>query len=134
MVGLVAVALVGCIARPIADASPPLIVGFRGYSVALPSPASVQTLLAARSELGYVEDRSRALRGEPEAVPERVQERLTVEARARAQEGELALWRDCSRLVRGVLADANLGPRFASDLRVIYRQLERIERALERRA
>ena len=97
-----------------------------------PLSSERRRLLAARSELGYVEEASRALRGEPEAVSAEHQRRLTEDARARGAGRRLERWRQCSAAVRGLLSEAGLGPGYASDLRVIARQLDRIEGRLAR--
>jgi hypothetical protein len=74
-----------------------------------------------------------ALHAEPEAVPADYQQAVTRNAKETARERDLAAWRPVRDRITQALdelgADA-LSRRIASDLRVIRRQLERIDRRL----
>jgi hypothetical protein len=89
-------------------------------------------LLHRRSELGYTDRPDLALYQEPEAVSADEQRRLTAEARLRADEREREAWRRFREIVMPELAEVTrvLGNGLASDLRVLARQLERIDRKL----
>jgi hypothetical protein len=88
--------------------------------------------LHRRSELGYTDRPDLALPFEPEAVSSSEQRRLTAEARARATEREREAWHRFRQIVIPELVELNraLDRGLASDLRVLARQLERIEQKL----
>jgi hypothetical protein len=94
--------------------------------------ADAARLLHVRSELGYTDRPSRALPHEPEAVSSAEQRRLTAESWERAAEREREAWRRFREIMLPELAllGKALERNFASDLRALERQFERIERRL----
>jgi hypothetical protein len=90
-------------------------------------------LLAARSEVGYVDHPSLALPSQPEAVPLDYQHYLTDRASRRADERRREAWRESRELLQRGLdlpRGRPLGKELAGDLRVVQRQLERIDRRI----
>jgi hypothetical protein len=89
-------------------------------------------LLAKRSEVGYVSDSARALRGEPEAVSASEQRHLTQLARRRERQRRVDAWRPArSLLMAGIVAYTPAAdPTTRSDLRVIQRVVQKIDRRL----
>jgi hypothetical protein len=90
-------------------------------------------LLHRRSELGYTDRLQAAVPGEPEAVPADYQRRLTAEAPRRAAARDLEVWTPARDRIRGELERLRQH-RFArdlsSDLRVIERQVEKLNRLI----
>lgn len=86
-----------------------------------------------RSELGYTDRPQHGLAGEPEAVPADYQRQLTRDAPRRAAARDQEVWSTCRDRITAELAVLRRH-RFArdvtSDLRVIERQLERVDRLL----
>jgi hypothetical protein len=91
-------------------------------------------LLARRSELGYVPDARRAVRGEPEAVDALEQQRQTLDARRRWESEQRRAWgtarRRISTAVETFKADAHPDGQLLSDVRVIERQVGRVDKRL----
>jgi hypothetical protein len=90
-------------------------------------------LLHGKSQFGYTDRLEEALPEEPEAVSSDEQRRLTHLATARAHELRLADWMIAkARLEEELdwLRHRPVGQEHASDLRVIQRQLDRIDRRL----
>lgn len=87
-------------------------------------------LLAARSEIGYTDRVDRAMTDEPEAVSAHCQRMLTASAQRARETQEYAAWvgvRDAIRREVDSLSGAAFAP-MRSDLRVILRQVERIDK------
>jgi hypothetical protein len=104
--------------------------------VYIPLVADPPRLLHRRSEFAYTDHPTRALAGEPEAVDQQTQARLTAEAARGAEARRRSLWRD----VRGrLLGDLELlrsefGPSVAQELRGIRREVDRLGGKLGRLA
>jgi hypothetical protein len=82
---------------------------------------------------GYTHRQREALRAEPEAVPEHYQRELTAAAQRRTQARDRELWIVCRNRIQSELDLLLGGRRFthvSSELRVISRQLEKIDRLL----
>jgi len=90
-------------------------------------------LLARRSELGYTDRPAQAMPHEPEAVPSDAQRRITDDARRRASQRELDAYRSFASIVFPALLELGRGldRAYASDLRAVARQVERIGRRLD---
>lgn len=90
-------------------------------------------LLHQRSELGYTDRMQAALAQEPEAVDADYQRELTAAAPRRAQARDQEAWSASRERIRQELAVLG-GHRFprdvSSQLRVIGRQLDRVDRLL----
>ena len=93
-------------------------------------------LLAKRAELGYVTRSYGALTNEPEAVSSETQELITSAAHDHAEQLLLAEWQKAaSRIEQTVAHFTNVAkppPRVRSDLRVLARCVERVDRQLGR--
>lgn len=93
-------------------------------------------LLARRSELGYTDRLGLALPDEPEAVPASYQRRLVVAASQAERARKLEEWEAATipfRLALRALKDTPLGRERHSDLRVIARVIDRVDRELGHR-
>lgn len=89
-------------------------------------------LLAARSEVGYVDRVDRAMSDEPEAVSASYQRMLTADAQRSRALAERARWvsaRDEIRAQVGSLTGSAFA-RVESDLRVLLRQVDKIDKRL----
>ena len=90
-------------------------------------------MLAEHSEYGYVDQPYRAMTGEPEAVPEEIQQGLTRDAHARRR-GEMEHeWRaERAEIISAVerFAARPYAGRFRDDLKAIRAAVDRITRAL----
>ena len=93
-------------------------------------------LLHQRSELGYTTSTVEAMPSEPEAVSSEWQSHLTAQAARRRSDRRRETWRICSERIRRELdvARPELGKQIASDLRVIERQLAKIDERVAREA
>jgi hypothetical protein len=92
-------------------------------------------LLAARSEHGYTDKQRDAVTDEPEAVSATVQRQITEQAARDKSERARAVWRehrDAMRQHIEQLTAERLGLDLRDDLRVLARQVERIDRRLAR--
>jgi hypothetical protein len=90
-------------------------------------------LLHRRSELGYTDESRNALPGEPEAVPADYQRELTAAASRRAAARDLEVWTSCRDRMRAelvLLRQHRFARDVTSELRVIERQLDRVDRLL----
>jgi hypothetical protein len=89
--------------------------------------------LHRRSELAYTDESRDALQGEPEAVSSEYQRELSRQAPRRAAARDLEAWQPCRDVIAAELVKVR-EHRFArdlsSELRVIERQLERIDRLI----
>lgn len=92
--------------------------------------------LARRSEYGYTDRADLALHGEPEAVPAGYQRTLTVRASRAELQRKREEWEAMTlpiRLALRALKASPIGRERESDLRVIARVLDRVDRDLTRR-
>jgi hypothetical protein len=90
-------------------------------------------LLAAKSELGYVNRTAAALPGEPEAVDADTQARFTLEARRERERQQQRAWEQArGKIIDGIeiVGAAKLPKQVFSSVRVIRRQVDRIDRQL----
>jgi hypothetical protein len=94
-------------------------------------------LLAARSgtSLGdYTEIPSRAMRGEPEAVPDAAQKAITAKARKRYEEGRMESWGEQRDRLLAVIQEIRQAPASRSvneSLRGVERQVASLDRKLK---
>lgn len=90
-------------------------------------------LLHARSEYGYTTSTVEAMPHEPEAVTAGAQHDITTAAHRRATDHRRQAWAEGRDTIQRGLDQLNHGPlgrEYASDLRVIGRVLERLDRTL----
>jgi hypothetical protein len=89
-------------------------------------------LLHRRSEHGYTDRPAQALTHEPEAVTAAEQRYLTDVAHRRAVDREREAWRRFREIIRPELVELTrqIDRQLAADVRVIVRQVERIDRKL----
>jgi hypothetical protein len=91
-------------------------------------------LLHGRSEFGYTDRLQSALPEEPEAVSREEQTRLTLRVRRGEEERLREAWRAAHSGISDAIADfrsaGQLPPPVASDLRVIGRLADRLDRRL----
>ena len=86
-------------------------------------------LLAARSELGYVNRPDRAMPDEPEAITAQEQQELTRRSHAAKADRDRAVVRAACAVITvelETLEEARVTPDVSSDLRAIRRTLERL--------
>ena len=92
-------------------------------------------LLHRDSAHGYTSNPSHALRGEPEAVPEGDQDRLTLAAAANERRARVEEWQRRRETIQreiNWLYSQRLRRNVRSQLRALQRQLDRLDRLVDR--